>query len=876
MPTPRPSPVARRVLPVVLGLLLALLTPVPAGAEVYREGVTLTASPGPWIEGAPIEVTAAYDGRGAEPVRYVFNWDDGSEFGDAVSASAAAPFEAALSHAYADDGTFSVVVRVFDAVGDVYRADLDLSVANAAPSVGTLPDVLAPLGEVFELEVPFGDSGIGDGHELRVDWGDGTVDDFAPVGQPATAVHTYAALGPVTATVTIRDDDGGEGSATFTVDVVATCLGRPVTIDVAALGVAPGEEVRGTTGDDVILGTDGADLIKAKGGDDVVCGGGGDDTILGGGGADVVDAGDGDDTVRSGPGDDEITGGPGADRLVGAGGDDVIDAGEGNDTVFALHGVDTVEGGPGDDRLLGGPGDDTVYGGVGTDEIDGQGGRDHLLGGEGNDTITGGPGGDLLEGEAGDDKIQGGGGDDTAFGGEGADIVRGANGKDVLSGGPGDDLVDGGVNDDEVAGDEGRDRVYGREGRDLLRGGEGLDFLYGGEGPDTLRGDDGNDRIFGQGGDDALGGGSGADRLEGGEGSDVLHGGPGGDILLGNAGSDFLFHSEAPNLDTLFGGIGEDVVGVGKRGTDATGLRRWVTEEQALAFQGASLLSNFATPHDPAANRVINIQRMADTVDGYLVMPGEVFSINTVVGRRTEAKGYVRAGAIIAGSVRCCDDPANVGGGTSQFGTTFYNAIFFSGLQEVDHTPHTLYFSRYPAGREATMGYPGLDVAFRNDSEKPVLITTHHADWRTATEIRVKFWGDTGGRQATARHSCRPPYSLYRYPEVDAPATPCATFSTDKRVWEADDSMDPDDERVVQGLPGFAITVWRDIRSPDGSVKTSSFRWTYSAQPNVVYTHSCNIPPVDDYGFQDFDYTGEPCPGEGGGGGDPIPSPDPL
>jgi hypothetical protein len=252
---------------------------------------------------------------------------------------------------------------------------------------------------------------------------------------------------------------------------------------------------------------------------------------------------------------------------------------------------------------------------------------------------------------------------------------------------------------------------------------------------------------------------------------------------------------------------------------------------------------------------------MADTVSGHVVMPGEVFSVNDTVGERTAEKGYVPAGAIIGGWVQCCDLPANLGGGTSQFGTTIYNAIFFAGLEDVDHTPHSLYFTRYPAGREATMGYPDLDVAFRNDTNAPVLVTTHHAGYG-GTSITVAFWGDNGDRAVTARHSCDPPGSSI-FPEVEAPSVACGTFTTDREVYKPNPAMDPSEEIRTPGQVGFSITVWRDIAFADGSTVTEEDDWTYSAGPTVITTHPCNIPPGDP------NYTGEPCPGT------PTPPPTP-
>ncbi len=166
------------------------------------------------------------------------------------------------------------------------------------------------------------------------------------------------------------------------------------------------------------------------------------------------------------------------------------------------------------------------------------------------------------------------------------------------------------------------------------------------------------------------------------------------------------------------------------------------TTEMAEAMGPLGEVSSFTTNHPCCQTRVTNIQLLADEIRGAIVMPGEVFSINDRAGRRTLAEGYVRAGAIINGRVECCDNPANVGGGTSQFATTFYNAVFFGCYEDVFHQPHSLYFSRYPYVREATLGYPSPDVQFRNDSDAIVYIDTTY----TSSSITVTFYGNNGGR----------------------------------------------------------------------------------------------------------------------------------
>lgn len=173
------------------------------------------------------------------------------------------------------------------------------------------------------------------------------------------------------------------------------------------------------------------------------------------------------------------------------------------------------------------------------------------------------------------------------------------------------------------------------------------------------------------------------------------------------------------------------------------------TTEMAEAMGPITEVSTFTTYHPCCANRVTNIHLIADAVDNAIVMPGETFSINDHVGQRTLAKGYVRAGAIIQGALSCCDNPANIGGGTSQFGTTFYNAVFFGCFEDVEHQPHSLYFSRYPFVREATLGFPKPDVIFGNNTDAIVYIDTEY----TGGSITVTFYGNNGGRTCEAERS---------------------------------------------------------------------------------------------------------------------------
>lgn len=158
-------------------------------------------------------------------------------------------------------------------------------------------------------------------------------------------------------------------------------------------------------------------------------------------------------------------------------------------------------------------------------------------------------------------------------------------------------------------------------------------------------------------------------------------------------------------------------------------------EPTAIAWADGSqvkeITSQFTTFHPCCENRVVNIHTMADAIRGYYMLPGETISFNDYVGRRTREKGYLPAGAIRGGYMT-----DEVGGGVSQFTTTMFNAAFFGGLDLDEYQSHSVYFSRYPYGREATLSVPGPDLVLTNSTEYPVLIWPTYDD----TSITVSLY----------------------------------------------------------------------------------------------------------------------------------------
>lgn len=283
------------------------------------------------------------------------------------------------------------------------------------------------------------------------------------------------------------------------------------------------------------------------------------------------------------------------------------------------------------------------------------------------------------------------------------------------------------------------------------------------------------------------------------------------------------------------------------------------TTADGEAFGITHLIGTFTTYHACCQSRVTNIQLLADMVDGTTVAPGEQFSVNQISGERTCGKGFRAAGMILNGElVDVC------GGGTSQFGTTTFNAAFFAGLPIDQYKAHSWYISRYPMGREATLNYPSpdIDVRFTNTTDAGILVRTSY----TGTSITVSLYGDNGEVTVRAIHGSPTNYR---------------GFGTRTRENKA---LPPGASRVVQsGAQGFDVTVVRVLEQPDGTEEREEFFTRYTPIVKIVEQNSDPAPPPPDEDPPD-DGEPEPPPEEGGdepppdGGGDePPPSeqPDP-
>jgi len=201
-------------------------------------------------------------------------------------------------------------------------------------------------------------------------------------------------------------------------------------------------------------------------------------------------------------------------------------------------------------------------------------------------------------------------------------------------------------------------------------------------------------------------------------------------------------------------------------------------------------------------NRVQNLRLAAKRIDGTIIPQGAVFSFNQALGPVDEEHGY-KEGYVILGD----RTEKDVGGGICQVSSTVFRAAFFAGLPIVERKAHS-YLLRYyrPAGLDATVYAPWVDLKFKNDTPGDLLLKTYVR----GTKLIVRLFG-TKDREV----EWKGPIYLERKP----PLPPREIV---------DESLPPGTRKQVDWpAPGAKVEVLRTIRFPDGRVLEESFTSTY-------------------------------------------------
>lgn len=207
--------------------------------------------------------------------------------------------------------------------------------------------------------------------------------------------------------------------------------------------------------------------------------------------------------------------------------------------------------------------------------------------------------------------------------------------------------------------------------------------------------------------------------------------------------------------------------------------------ETAEELGVSEVVGEYATPfyYDPV--RTQNLRAGTAAINGTLVRAGETFSLEEALGPVDAAHGFAASGVITNGQ-----HTEAMGGGLSQVATTTFNAGFEAGMDDVEHHPHSVWFTRYPAGREATLWTGNLDVKWRNSTPYAALVQA----WVGGGQVHVRVWST--------------PYYQVSITSSDR---------TSIRPVQVRTSSARGCEPYGGGEAGFDITVTRTRTTPDGT-----------------------------------------------------------
>ena len=225
-----------------------------------------------------------------------------------------------------------------------------------------------------------------------------------------------------------------------------------------------------------------------------------------------------------------------------------------------------------------------------------------------------------------------------------------------------------------------------------------------------------------------------------------------------------------------------------------------------------NLLGSATTRYDAGnVDRTTNLAIACKKINGYVVAPGEVFSYNQVLGKRTSANGYKEAAVYVAGGVE-----NGLGGGICQISSTLYNAVLLSDLGIEERHNHSYTTSYIEAGKDATVSYGSLDFKFKNTRQYPIKIEAYIK----AGVATVNIYGIKGENEN----------------KIQIVASVTSTIPAPEEKIE-DSSLPEGTEKIVtKGTSGCKSVTYKKVYSPTGNLisNTQISADTYGTIKRVV------------------------------------------
>jgi len=246
---------------------------------------------------------------------------------------------------------------------------------------------------------------------------------------------------------------------------------------------------------------------------------------------------------------------------------------------------------------------------------------------------------------------------------------------------------------------------------------------------------------------------------------------------------------------------------------DSAVIKPLISTESLDALGIKEQLSTFRQDFEYLPYRETNVGQAARYMDGKILKPGEIYSMNETIKERTTKNGYVKG--IYIGEGGRFD--FGLGGGVSIITSATWTAAFYAGLERIEQRAHSVHIARYAPGLEATVSWPKLDLKFRNNTKNNVLIKAIPA----RDGITISMYGTKEYDKITAKFG--EPYNINN--KIDT------VTSYDPNCL----AQDP--------APGFKIVVTRQFWKNNSIVKTEDFTTSYKPSDHVICLKEGEVAP---------------------------------
>ena len=188
---------------------------------------------------------------------------------------------------------------------------------------------------------------------------------------------------------------------------------------------------------------------------------------------------------------------------------------------------------------------------------------------------------------------------------------------------------------------------------------------------------------------------------------------------------------------------------------------------------------------DPA-NRDVNLKLSCQAINDTILMPGEIFSYNPALGKRTPEAGWKEADGYVGN-----ETVKEYGGGICQASSCLYLSALLADMEIVERVNHGFISAYMPYGMDATVSWGGPEFRFKNTSEYPIRIEA----WSSGGAVTVRLMGtDTKDYYVKM---------IYEILETDP-------FETVEEEFEADNEKGyKDGDVVTSGYTGYKIRTYR-------------------------------------------------------------------